>query len=515
MGVESPIESSSNYWPGSYQPMGARLRRSRTSRFALSAGINFLVHAGPALARIRPLRQAAVKMAEARLESMQQTAIASGFRPIGVEKDRHALGLAMLHTIERALADDRLSPATRHTVLCTLVRDNLFLQGNWEAKEGFRQRNGVLPPDFLLVSPGKACNLHCIGCYADSGANREKLSWSVLEQLIRDAHDRLGNRFFVISGGEPMAYQSEGKGILDLAERFPDSLFLMYTNGTLIDDKVAKRLAALGNLSPAISVEGMRGPTDQRRGAGVFDKVLAAMERLRREKVAFGISLTATRLNSDELLSDEVVDFFFKQQGALYGWIFHYMPIGRSFTLDLLPTPEQRVRLWERTWQVIRERHVFLADFWNMATVTDGCISAGREGGYLCVDWNGAVMPCVFMPYAPANVNKVFAAGGTIEDIWKEPFFAGVRSWQKDYGFHEPSKMADGNLLMACPIRDHHKELRRIVLEYEPDPVDDNAQQALLDPGYAEGLFAYDEALEGLTRPIWERQYLGHSENST
>ena len=51
------------------------------------------------------------------------------------------------------------------------------------------------------------------------------------------------------------------------------------------------------------------------------------------------------------------------------------------------------------------------------------------------------------------------------------------------------------------------------MLEHEPDPVDDNARQALLDPGYAEGLFAYDEALEGLTRPIWEKQYLGRNGN--
>ena len=88
-----------------------------------------------------------------------------------------------------------------------------------------------------------------------------------------------------------------------------------------------------------------------------------------------------------------------------------------------------------------------------------------------------------------------------------------MRAWDKNYGFHEPSKMAAGNLLMACPIRDHHKDLRRIVLEYEPDSVDDNACEALLDPEYAEGLFAYDEALEGVTRPIWEKQYLGHNGN--
>ena len=260
MASQSPLESSSNYWPGNYQPMGMRFRRSRTERFALNTGINFLVRTAPALARVGPLRRAAVRTAEKRLQTIQQAAVVSGFRPVGVEQDRHDLGLAMLHTIERALAENQLSPATRRTVLCTLVRDNLFLQGNWDVKEGFRQRNGVLPPDFLLVSPGKACNLHCVGCYADSGANREKLDWAVLEQLIRDANDRLGNRFFVISGGEPMAYQSDGKGVLDLAERFPDSLFLMYTNGTLIDDKIAKRLAALGTCPPRFRWRGCAAP---------------------------------------------------------------------------------------------------------------------------------------------------------------------------------------------------------------------------------------------------------------
>ena len=67
MASELPIESSSNYWPGSYQPMGMRFRRSRTSRFALNTGINFLVRTAPALARVGPLRRAAVRMAENRL----------------------------------------------------------------------------------------------------------------------------------------------------------------------------------------------------------------------------------------------------------------------------------------------------------------------------------------------------------------------------------------------------------------------------------------------------------------
>jgi len=81
------------------------------------------------------------------------------------------------------------------------------------------------------------------------------------------------------------------------------------------------------------------------------------------------------------------------------------MPIGRGFTLDLLPSPEQRVWMWQRTWQVIRERQVFLADFWNLGPCSNGCISAGRGGGYLYIDWNGKVMPCVFVPYSPVNIS--------------------------------------------------------------------------------------------------------------
>jgi len=71
MASESSIESSSNYWPGSYQPMGMRFRRSRTARFALNTGINLLVRTAPALARVGPLRRATVRMAENRLQALQ------------------------------------------------------------------------------------------------------------------------------------------------------------------------------------------------------------------------------------------------------------------------------------------------------------------------------------------------------------------------------------------------------------------------------------------------------------
>jgi len=76
------------------------------------------------------------------------------------------------------------------------------------------------------------------------------------------------------------------------------------------------------------------------------------------------------------------MDFYFEKQEALYGWIFQYMPIGRSYTLDLMVTPQQRKWMFEKEQQLIRDKSLFIADFWNSGAVANGCISGGRPGGY-------------------------------------------------------------------------------------------------------------------------------------
>jgi MoaA/NifB/PqqE/SkfB family radical SAM enzyme len=295
-----------------------------------------------------------------------------------VTQDRLAMALAVLEATERAFAERSLSPASVRGLVQVLVADNLIGNGDDRAKRRFRQAHGQSPPNFLTISPSRACNLRCPGCYAASGASPEKLEWAVLDRIVADAKRDWGSRMFVLSGGEPLAYRDGGRGVLDLAEEHGDCFFLMYTNGTLIDETVARRLGRLGNLSPALSAEGLRERTDARRGPGVFDRLVEAIERLRAQGVMFGLSLTATRENANEILSDEVIDFFFGRMAAFYGWIFQYMPIGRSFTLALMPTPEQRVRLWQRTWELVRERRLFLVDFWN-----SGAVQA-RHGGVRC-----------------------------------------------------------------------------------------------------------------------------------
>jgi MoaA/NifB/PqqE/SkfB family radical SAM enzyme len=430
--------------------------------------------------------------------------------PPAVEQDKLAMGLSLLHLANRGLAEGRIGPNALRALLRTLLYDVLVRHGDVRAKDRFAARHGCNPPDFLTISPGKACNLKCVGCYANSGPAKEKLDWATFDRVVSDAHRDWGSRFFVLTGGEPLAYKDEGKGVLELAERHPDCFFIMYTNGTLIDDRVARRMGELGNLSPALSVEGLKERTDARRGDGVYDRILAAMQRLRREKVLFGISLTATRENAEEILSDAVVETFFEKLGVLYAFVFHYMPIGREFGFDLMMTPEQRFRLLERSWSLIRERHLFIADFWNGGTAVNGCVAAGRTGGYLHVNWNGDVSPCVFVPYSPVNIADVYARGGSLEEVWTQPFFTSIRRWQRDYGYRRTEERCPercDNWLAPCIIRDHHAEFQKMVEEHHPKPTDDDAKAALEDPSYHERLVEFDRQFAAITDPVWEAKY--------
>ncbi len=466
-------------------------------------GLDLAIRTSPLLSKSALLRQGVMQTGKYISSYLRPVNPIKSFLPPGVLTDQAEFGEAFMQTLDRILAR-KLSNATLRKISHNLVHGAMVQGGQQSPIARFSEQFGMIPPSTLTISPGKTCNLHCTGCYASADITSEKLDWSTFDRIITEAKTLWGVRFLVISGGEPLAYRSEGKTLLDAAEKHPDVFFMFYTNGTLINEQTAQRMAALGNVTPAISVEGWRERTDERRGAGVFDQVLAAMERLRKAGVFFGISLTATRHNVEEIFSDEFIDYFFEKQGAFYGWSFHYMPIGRSYTLDLMPTPEQRLWMWKRSWEIIRQRKIFLADFWNHATLSGGCIAGGRAygGGYLYIDWNGAVSPCVFVPYSPVNVNDIYAKGGTLNDIWANPFFADIRDWQEGY-------LKDkGNWLAPCLNRDHHGVLSQLIAKHEPEPIDESAKAALLDPDYGKGLEHYGELYENLSGPIWREHYL-------
>src|SRR3990172_5061232 len=207
-----------------------------------------------ALGGMAPVRRVLADRIERRMRSRADRPAAALRPPLAVEQDKVALSLALLQVAERGLAEGRLGRPAIRALLKTLFTDVLVHRGDESAKDRFRARHrGATPPDFLTISPGKACNLSCVGCYANSGEHGEKLDWATVNRIVRDAHEEWGTRFFVLSGGEPLAWRESHKGGLELSAA---------TRGRAVRD-LAHRHARERRRDPV-----RRGPRDVRRPAG-------------------------------------------------------------------------------------------------------------------------------------------------------------------------------------------------------------------------------------------------------
>lgn len=426
--------------------------------------------------------------------------------PQRVQEDKYFMAKAIIGAMDKVLDNAKNAPHVRKGIANFLV--NVGFNLNNDQVKNFQKEYGRRPPSFLVISPGKFCNLKCTGCYANSSsANSEKLDWDIFDKILTEKTELWGSHFTVISGGEPLLYKSRGKTLLDIVKKHQDNYFLMFTNGTLIDRAMAKKIAEVGNLTPAISVEGFEAETDKRRGKGVHQKIVAAMKYLQEEGVPVGVSITATDENAELVVSDKFINYYFNELGAVYGWIFQLMPIGRADCLNLMVSPEKRIKMFRKTQKLVREKGIFIADFWNSGCASSGCISAGREGGYLYIEWNGNITPCVFNPYSPVNINEVYKNNGTLNDVLQAPFFESIRKWQNDYAL-ERKKSEMGNFLVPCAIKDHYDSMQLILKKHKPLPIDEAAKNALEDTAYQEGLKKYGEEVVRATEDIWKKEYL-------
>lgn len=295
---------------------------------------------------------------------------------------------------------------------------------NWRTKSSI--------PRLLLIDPTSSCNLECIGCWAKDYEKHVNLSFEKLDELCTDAQ-KLGVLQIVFSGGEPMMRK---KDILKLAEKHRKLTFGMFTNGTLIDEEFAAEMARLGNLNAFISIEGFQEETDMRRGDGVYEKALHAMDLLQKHDIGFGFSTCYHAKNYKTIASDEFLGMM-REKGAWLGWLFIYMPIGKDADMSLCCNAEQRAYV-HRKLEDYQQKHGFLAiDFANSGHKAIGCVAAGND--YAHINANGDMEPCAFCHYSDVNVHDV-----PLAEAFRSPFFKKFRQ-QKPFS---------GNFLRPCPMID-------------------------------------------------------------
>ena len=322
--------------------------------------------------------------------------------------------------------------------------ENFFLNANiigWPIQEEMRKKYNCNIPWAILLDPTSACNLHCTGCWAAEYGSKLNLSFEEIDSIIRQGKE-LGVYMYIYTGGEPMVRRTD---LIRLCEKHSDCQFLAFTNATLIDEAFADDMLRVKNFMPAISLEGFETATDGRRGDGVYQKVVRAMNILKEKRLPFGISACYTSQNLDSISSDEFIDQLV-EWGARFIWYFHYMPVGNDAAPVLLPNPQQREKMYHRIREIRATKPIFAMDFQNDGEYVGGCIAGGRR--YLHINANGDVDPCVFIHYSDSNIREK-----TLLECLQGPMFMAYHDGQP---FNE-------NHLRPCPMLENPELLREMV----------------------------------------------------
>ena len=333
---------------------------------------------------------------------------------------------------------DEVDPKVLKTMALNLGYE-AFMYGTKTIRKN-REIHNCNVPWLILMDPTSACNLHCTGCWAAEYGNRLNLTLDEMDSVVTQGK-KLGTYLYMFTGGEPLVRKDD---LIKLCKKHKECAFLAFTNGTLVDEAFCQEMLNVGNLYLAISLEGFEAVNDLRRGQGVYGKVMHTMELLKSHGLVFGTSICYTSKNIETVTSDEFVDLMI-ENGCRYALYFHYMPVGNDASLDLLPTPEQRIYMKDRVREIrnmTTGKGIFTMDFQNDGEFVGGCIAGGRN--YFHINANGDAEPCVFIHYSGANIRE-----NTLLEILKQPLFM---------AFNE-------NPLRPCPMLENPDILQRLVKE--------------------------------------------------
>jgi len=199
----------------------------------------------------------------------------------------------------------------------------------------------------------RRCNLTCKHCYALSADHDYPGELTTAEvNAVMDDLKTFHVPVLILSGGEPLLRPD----IFEIAARAAGLGFYigLSTNGTLIDEPMAARIAAQGFDYVGISLDGLRETHDRfRRKAGAFDASLAAVRMLRARDVKVGLRFTMTDMNAADLpallqlMRDEQVDkFYFSHLNYAGRGNIH-----RGRDAHFAATRDALDRLFEAAWQ--------------------------------------------------------------------------------------------------------------------------------------------------------------------
>ncbi|HUU50038.1 MAG TPA: radical SAM protein [Nitrospinota bacterium] len=280
------------------------------------------------------------------------------------------------------------------------------------------------------------CNLECIHCRrleVSKKLTKEDLTTKESFALI-DSIVEAGNPILVLSGGEPLFRPD----IFDIASyaKLKGLVLALATNGTLVNNEIAKKIVDSGIQRVSISIDGANARThdDFRKLKGSFDIAIKGYKSLKALNMSLQINCTIAKHNVDQLeelftLAEDL------KADALH--LFMLVPVGCGVEISeeqmLSPEKYEEVLNWfyERSKKAKIETKVTCAPHYfrimrekarevgikitpkthGMSAMTKGCLA----GTAVCfISHKGDVFPCGYLPVSAGNIKKE-----SLKEIWE------------------------------------------------------------------------------------------------
>lgn len=256
------------------------------------------------------------------------------------------------------------------------------------------------------------CNLKCLHCYQEN----HKPVQLKYEQLLdiynqyKELLKKLKMKGHInITGGEPLCNPHLFK-ILELIKKDSENItFSILTNGTLINEEIAKKIKSYNPYYVQVSLEGGKKTNDYIRGTGTYKRIAQGIINLKKQDIFTSISFTATKLNYKEF--PKVVKYARKYK-VNNVWSDRYIPLGDSEDKDLALNFEEtreylnimnneRNKLMDKKNNITTISMYRALQFQMTNEFAYGC-TAGDT--LLTVMENGDLVPCRRMPIVVGNL---------------------------------------------------------------------------------------------------------------
>jgi mycofactocin radical SAM maturase len=275
-------------------------------------------------------------------------------------------------------------------------------------------RAGLRAPVNLTWEITLQCNLRCAHCLSNSGlAAPGELSPRECLKLV-DELTALKVFQVNIGGGEPFI-RSDFLDLLNYAHG-RGLVTCVSTNGTVIDNDLAVRLAKLKKLYLQISLDGATAEVnDHIRGKGTYQKILGAIDCLAQNDVDFSINTVLTNLNYPQL---DTLRALAREYGAELR-VSRFRPAGRGKQSRAYLAPDKDQLEAFAEWL---DRHDLVRTGDSFFCLTSenrrrkGLDMCGAAKMTCCISPAGDVYPCAFMQEKPFWAGNIRTTG--FKDMW-------------------------------------------------------------------------------------------------